>query len=243
MFSITISGMIQMKITLTGIDSRTDITNLPDVGGEYSLEYAILISRTKEGKEPRYPSYIKAAQMLNQLQDTQIMAAHLCGAPAREILAGQVPQELDWLRAGLVERIQVNANERDTLKGWETAAKIIQAHGIIPIFQWRRDTWPTFMDGKGVDVLLDRSGGRGIIEQNWPVRGSYKGNIGYAGGLGPDNLPLKLIVDAGKMPDNQSDLNIWIDMESSLRTNDWFDTKKALQVLMKMDDHFEYNYN
>ncbi len=229
-----------MKITLTGIDSRTDIARLPDVGGEYSLEYAILISRTKEGKEPRYPSYIRAAQMLNQLQDTHSMAAHLCGAPAREILAGQVPQELDWLRAGLVDRIQINANEKDTLKGWATATQILIDRGITPIFQWRRDTWPTFMDGKGVDVLLDRSGGRGLVEQNWPPRGSYKGNIGYAGGLGPDNLPLGLIKDAGKPTTTDS---VWIDMESNLRTDDWFDSHKAVQVLLKMDDYFEYNYN
>ncbi len=232
-----------MKITLTGIDSRTDIARLPDVGGEYSLEYAILISRTKEGKEPRYPSYIRAAQMLNQLQDTHSMAAHLCGAPAREILAGQVPHELDWLRAGLVDRIQINANEKDTLKGWQVAAKILIDRGITPIFQWRRDTWPTFMDGKGVDVLLDRSGGRGVAEQNWPVRGSYKGNIGYAGGLGPDNLPLTDICFANRSPDNRLNPNVWIDMESNLRTNDWFDFHKATQVLLKMDDYFEYNYN
>lgn len=223
-------------VTLTGIDERTDLTRLPDSGGDYLLEYAILISRSKNGQEPRYPSYIRAAQMLNQLQDEHIFAAHLCGAPAREILAGQAPQELDWLR-GLVDRIQINANEKDTLAGWQKATAILTDFGITPIFQWRRDTWPAFMDGKA-DVLLDRSGGRGIAEQIWPVRGTYKGKIGYAGGLGPNNLPMSDIIKAAG---NSS--KYWIDMESSLRTDDWFDSNKAAAILQVLDDVWDYNYN
>ena len=223
-------------VTLTGIDERTDLTRLPDSGGDYLLEYAILISRSKNGQEPRYPSYTTVQTMIKKLQDEHILAAHFCGAPAREILQGIVPQELHWLK-GMVDRIQINANEKDTLAGWQKAADILNLVGITPIFQWRRDIWPAFMDGRA-DVLLDRSGGRGIAEQIWPVRGNYKGKIGYAGGLGPDNLPIS---DIAKAAGNSS--KYWIDMESSLRTHDWFDIEKAAKVLMALDDVWEYNYN
>ena len=56
----------------------------------------------------------------------------------------------------------------------------------------------------------------------------------YAGGLSVDNVE-KVIEDL--LIVNNADF--WIDMESSVRTNDWFDTKKCEEVLKICAKYFD----
>jgi len=67
--------------------------------------------------------------------------------------------------------------------------------------------------------LLDQSAGRGILPHYWSD--VYSNIKGFAGGLSPENLD-------GQLPAIQSvgGDRWWCDMESGLRTDDWFDLDK-----------------
>ena len=54
-----------------------------------------------------------------------------------------------------------------------------------------------------------------------------KQKIGYAGGISPDNVADKLTY----LFENVRDGEFWIDMESGVRTDDWFDLDKVRRVL------------
>jgi len=62
-------------------------------------------------------------------------------------------------------------------------------------------------------MLVDESKGTGVLASSWPTPPNGY-NIGYAGGIGPDNVKSVLtdIMSVAKGRD------VWIDMESSLRT-------------------------
>lgn len=64
-----------------------------------------------------------------------------------------------------------------------------------------------------VVMLVDESKGTGLLASSWPIP-PMEYDIGYAGGIGPMNVKqvLKDIMDVA------SGRDIWIDMESSLRT-------------------------
>jgi len=74
-------------------------------------------------------------------------------------------------------------------------------------------------------VLLDTSGGRGISPSAWAQPATEK-PVGFAGGLGPDNIAREL----------QTILEIarpgwWADMEGKLRVDDWFSLELAGEVV------------
>jgi phosphoribosylanthranilate isomerase len=73
-------------------------------------------------------------------------------------------------------------------------------------------------------LLFDPSGGRGIEPFSWPVP-PLGARMGYAGGIGPDNL-LDVLRAIGPV-----ESPFWIDMESGVRTDDRFDLAKARAVL------------
>ena len=80
---------------------------------------------------------------------------------------------------------------------------------------------------KCASYLLDASGGRGI---NTPIEiVNHPGvHIGYAGGISQDNVKNKLRT----LLEHDSDDVFWIDMESSVRTeDDWLDLDQVEHVL------------
>ena len=84
--------------------------------------------------------------------------------------------------------------------------------------------------------LHDQSGGRGIDSIDlWP-RPEAMERVGYAGGLKPSN-----IVKALKTVRNFKTYfgaDIWLDMETGVRTNDWFDLDKVELVLERFESQF-----
>lgn len=74
----------------------------------------------------------------------------------------------------------------------------------------------------GPDLRIDRSGGRGVRGEFAPMPGC---KVGYAGGIGPDNVVevLDRLETFGH--------TYWIDMESGVRTADQFDLHKVWRVL------------
>jgi hypothetical protein len=81
----------------------------------------------------------------------------------------------------------------------------------------------------GADVLYDPSGGRGVETAEWPTLPTSSVYMGYAGGIGPDNVDSVLNV----LLSDRSRGDFWIDMESRVRTDDRLDLALVRDVLVK----------
>jgi len=203
-----------MKLTITGIDERT--SNINDFAKYPFVELAILYSETRAGKFPRYPSRTDCRDMVIW---TTHAAIHICGGPARRALRAG---ELD----GLVEfagRIQINgvvpvAELRDSCERYHNKI-IITQHSMrnADLLEYRSVY-------RNHAVLVDGSGGRGLLPVGWSKLDTLKA-VGFAGGLNPENMEAELLkiqkVAGG---------GAWVDLETGVRTDDWFDGEKALAV-------------
>lgn len=196
-------------ITFTGADDRTDIGEMRALASQYPIEWGILFSPSKQGKDNRFPSQRTLARLT---QEGMRLSAHLCGGYSRKVVAKE------GFHTGVTlnhfSRIQVN--HIAPYPG--LIASFCELGGKRGISQWRGMVFP---DDDRVDWLFDRSGGRGALPPAWPA---YPGHfVGYAGGINPDNAKMVIeTIDATG--------HYWIDMEGGVRTNDWFDLKKVRAV-------------
>jgi len=79
-------------------------------------------------------------------------------------------------------------------------------------------------------ILVDNSGGRGITPETWSRPDTVK-PVGFAGGLGPDNLATEL----PRIGDLLQGDHWWIDMESKLRDDSgWFSTDRAIIAVQQI---------
>lgn len=196
-------------LTFTGIDARTDLIRARELSQFYPIEWGVLLSQERQGKENRYPDDQSINFML--AEDMMNFSAHLCGAYAREVIAGN---DIDIDMRGF-NRTQIN----HVSPNQETALAFGNARGIAPIIQVRDLEFP---EDEGCAMLFDRSGGRGIATTEWPKHPGDR-MVGYAGGISPDN-----ILDVLKAVDSSGPY--WLDMESGLRTDDVFDLDKCEAV-------------
>lgn len=195
-------------ITLTGADERTDVHALASLDAEIGFLYSVQL----EGREPRYPrmKWIQEAASIMRRP-----ALHVCGGAARDLLL------TGKLQVGLFQRIQVN--------GGISRGEIVQLCDLYPkctiVTQYRGELndWAVaavpLHDNHA--VLVDASGGTGLSPSVWTHPDTLK-PVGFAGGLGPDNLLVELQRIAEVARDGW-----WVDMETKLRTDDWFDMYKA----------------
>lgn len=219
-------------ITFTGIDARTAINDLVDIQREFPIaEFGVLTSYHWYENGNRYPD----PRLIRNLYDKRLnLALHLCGRAASEAAAGYwdiIDKHLIYC-LGLFNRVQLNIADRPDLPFRLASTPIrhkeviIQQKGIHDIDMFERSKW------MNTSVLLDASGGQGIdtpIEVLPNVSNDYvsRFKVGYAGGINPDNVGDKLTY---LLWNNQVG-DFWIDMESGVRTDDWFDTDKVRQVL------------
>lgn len=208
--------MLPKFITFTGVDEKTDLSELVRLSNKYSIEWGVLFSPKNQGNE-RYIPYEK----LNDLcyLDVQL-SAHLCGGHSRTVMENKLPN----LNLAPFGRIQVNSTKYDdkAIRDFADFTKrdiIRQARGT----EFPDDVGFQFFNN--VRYLYDCSGGRGVSPSSWP---SYEGPclVGFAGGIGPDNV-LDVISNI-KAP------NYWIDMESKIRTDGWLDLNKCREVCEKV---------
>lgn len=231
-------------LTMTGIDAKTDPKWIGSMlrkfilnSGYSALEFAILRS-PKVGQSPRYPTREEIKRLVSDANPGDF-AFHLCGRYARMVHTHEWQELCDIIDFSQVGRVQVNStedNEKAILNLWRFSAYI----GKPVVMQWRGDRFPAV---PGVQLLQDRSGGRGVVETQWispdNLCAKTKTIIGYAGGLGPENVSaaLKAISTAS------AGRRFWIDCESSLRTDDWFDQTKAedmaVEVYVALRDRFQ----
>lgn len=215
-------------LTMTGVDAKTDPKWIKSMLRKYvlrtgysALEFAILRS-PKVDQSPRYP----VRDVIKRLTSAAYpgdFAFHLCGRYARMVHSFEWAELCDIIDFSTVGRVQVNSAEADE-KAILTLYRFSVHIGKPVVMQWRGDVFPAV---PGLHLLQDRSGGQGIAETSWSSPDAIcikaKPVIGYAGGLGPDNVEqaLKSIRSASK------GRRFWIDCESSLRTADLFDQAKA----------------
>lgn len=215
-------------ITFTGIDEKTDIKALQEIQRAYPfVEFGVLVAKNWKENGNRYPD----PEWLGGLHYAGLnLSCHVCGSYARAIT-----QKLEWShliallgdKKYLFNRCQINiAGTEPTEKTFFLRTPpffkeiIIQQKSVDEHKTWDAINWHGFMS-----ILLDASGGLGIDTgiKLWP---DWYYKIGYAGGMNPDNVADKLayLLENARHP-------FWIDMESGVRTDDWFDINKVAKVL------------
>lgn len=218
-------------ITLTGIDDRTDIKELVRLQKRYPLvEFGVLLSWSRQGSERRYPSYQTIAKFCRAGLN---LSAHVCGSAAREFAKGNdsiLRHIFNQIGRDSVsfQRMQLNLAGFPAEKfaplptAWGSTQEIILQRLSVDEFDLYRQRL-----GDHPSVLLDASGGCGRESPLVTLEGPFK--VGYAGGFGPDNVEGKLSFLLCRPEVGE----FWIDMESRVRSFDWFDTAKAEAVLKK----------
>jgi len=215
-------------VAITGADDDVDPSALEDLSDEFPfVEWGILRSAKREGT-PRYPSR-KWVRAVLRLSGISHLSLHLCGEDARQAQRGIFNGDEQ-----LFNRVQINgyklaAGPNDLKQGSSRFAPGVTF--ILP-FNDEALALPVACDAAvlpGGEVLFDPSGGRGVEPFRWAtaparVRGVVDVRMGYAGGIGPDNV-VDVLRDIGPVRPT------WIDMESGVRTDDKFDLAKVRRVL------------
>lgn len=202
---------IASRITLTGIDARTDLTALPE-----DVEIGILFSWRAVGN-PRYPARSVIAGMLEQLKATHRTSLHVCGRKARDKLIDYALPDLTHN----VDRIQVNGSLLS--EDLKILCDLYSNHEIIT--QYRMGDY-VGDPAQNHSLLVDASGGRGVLPDQWSRPATNK-KVGFAGGISPDNI-LQVATDLAGIA--QGDW--WLDMESGIRDSEgWFCHDRANAVV------------
>lgn len=217
------------------------------------VEFGVLFRPDKQG-EPRYasPEWVqKLSLVAKESNEGMRLAAHLCGSRVNEVLEGN-DSFLKQLEALGFQRVQINAtavNGVDTSRLAESVGSFAGAvcrHPELEFILQKNDETKPLWDGlltmesdvagktgylpMNVSMLVDESKGTGLLASSWPHPPEEYG-IGYAGGIGPENIDkvLQDVLQAG------NGREIWIDMESSLRSMkngcDVFDLDKCYTVI------------
>lgn len=217
-------------ITFTGIDSKTDIEALQEIQRQYPIaEFGVLTSYHWHENGNRYLD----PQLLCNLRGRKLnLALHICGSAAHDAAGGYWnrirfhTQDCMWF----FNRVQLNvANRTDNPRRMASTPNrktelIIQQRPNDTVL-YENSKWLGCDEDGGVSMLLDASGGLGI---DTPITlYPSDGKIGYAGGFNSDNVGNKLAY----LMENVRQGEFWIDMESGVRTDDWFDLDKVRRVL------------
>lgn len=211
------------RVTFTGVDDKTNIEDLVYLTNKYPfVEFGVLVSKnnSNSGEVNRYPNLTILKRLKNKGLN---LSCHICGSIARQIVQKNDWSELEKLLGKDIEifnRFQLNVSNIHNF-----SQQISFREDKDFIIQLKEDTslYDCYKDFPNVLGFQDNSGGLGKFEDNWKDSDRY---FGYAGGLSAENVE-KVIEDL--LIVNNADF--WIDMESSVRTNDWFDTKKCEEVL------------
>lgn len=211
------------RVTFTGVDNKTNVKDLVELKKEFPfVEFGVLVSKnnTNTDVNNRYPNLEVINSLGNQNLD---LACHLCGSIARDIV-----QSDDWSGVysvlgdafDIFKRVQLNVSGVH-----EFSENVHFPKSKIFLIQLKEDrTLYNFYKNKYNNIVgfQDNSGGMGKFEDSWRIEDRY---FGYAGGLSENNV--EAVLDKLNMLTYN---DYWIDMESSVRTDDWFDIEKCRKV-------------
>jgi len=205
---------LRCSVTCTGVDSFTDIRALPK-----GVEYGVLFSNSaRNGKRQNSElDLIRIAEELNK--HGHKVSIHVCGRDARsEAMNGRLPA------ASMAQRIQINGHIAEDEVA--TLCERYSVHTIITQFSDGSKT-PRSEVADNHRLLVDASGGRGIIPPKWERPREAKKANGFSGGLSPENMDCELRKIAMVAIDN-----FWVDMELTLRDgNDKFNPDRIFSII------------
>ena len=196
-------------ITFTGIDDRTDLARADKLASMYPIEWGVLFSANNQ--DARYP----CLQVVNEVMDIKgKKAAHLCGDVCKD--TAQKGIVVDWVPLKKFDRTQLNGIDVCT----NHFEKLKKAYGVKVIRQVSEEK---FTSHAPFHELYDISAGEGIIPDRIPGHPDGETLVGYAGGMGPETV-------VGYLDKIDKSGPYWIDMETRIRTNGWFDLEKVTKV-------------
>ncbi len=225
-------------VTITGADNSVTPEEIVALSQEFPfVEWGILLSLSQvDGR--RFPSYDWIWRLEDLLADHSLdnpvmTSAHLCGLWLRDVMKGNISCPL--LSLGIFNRVQLNFHGKRHEVFQDAFLTILRAmvsSGRQIIFQW--DGVNNYILNNAIangipgQALFDLSHGAGIAPAEWPEPLKHT-PCGYAGGLGPDNLARELERINAKV----GDAEIWIDMETKVRSNNdrSFDLAKVRECL------------
>lgn len=211
-------------ITFTGADDKTSVDGMLDLEFDYPgmVEFGILFSPKRIGT-PRYPSRGWVDELVRRasLRATLSLSAHLCGGHSKQLInVCGVGVDLTGFK-----RCQINTADEEALHKTQQLKRWAARKGVAPILQCRG----SFPEDDNVLWLYDPSGGKGVEPPTKPSHERRDVLVGYAGGIGPDNVSRILSeIDA-------DDDTFWIDMETRIRNDeDEFDLDLCRAVLQEV---------
>lgn len=229
------------RVTITGIDDKTDIVRVREIQKRYPfVEWGILMSAQRQGTR-RYPS---ATWAQNNLDDSLSLSAHLCGGRVGNVIQNQQYSIMDAI-PGFFRRIQLNY-DFSRISNVNTAHKCLyslmdyvygEESNRSLIFQWTPNNvnaLAPFIRHYPFQLLYDNSGGNGRAIDIYDILGSLAGAYtGFAGGINTDNVHTicEKIKSIKPLGEDYNYNNTWIDMESGVRTDDELDLDKVEKVL------------
>lgn len=227
---------MKKKVTFTGVDNKTSPTSLQILANRYNnIEFGILVSKsnTDLDKVNRFPNFETVDKVLNA--DLPSVSCHICGELARYYVhTGDFSEIRDFLgqqRVDKFSRFQLNIRGYDNYNLFVIEEDI---HIIIQVSDAKSYQYFYQMqelNPNKVEALIDYSGGKGKLGCfNYVSDGDEI--FGYAGGIDINNVAYILGYIEGRM---ESDVNYWINMESSVRTDDWFDTSKVREICSEIE--------
>jgi hypothetical protein len=219
------------KVTISGPDDKVNHDDLMGLQNDFPfVEWGILISRKRMGTN-RYPS----KEWLKKVHYDLNVSYHLCGDIVREFVAGK--HSVVWEAGIHWKRLQLNFSFKEDknylpnlLEISETARNTPYKSFILAYNNGSKKTLDTFIENHismpdNIHFLYDSSGGRGTEIKL--LKQPLINYTGYAGGISPDNV----FVICDTLSNMEWQDNIWIDMETGVRTNDEFDIDKVRKVL------------
>ena len=212
------------RVTITGADDAVEHQALLDLSREFPfVEWGVLISPNRQG-EPRYPSLAWRTKFFFMQHEAR-QALHMCGEFSRLALAGYD----EWPGGMIYQRAQLNGFSAWHLPALRFADEYIHSEIILQAQHQVAFADAVALKAKhsNVAALWDQSGGDGRFITYFPTSTVVK--VGYAGGIDPDNVVDLL---SRILPDHTyADQEIWIDMESGVRTDNKLDLGKVRRVL------------
>lgn len=217
------------RITITGADDAVDHEELLALSAEFPwVEWGILRGGKDRQGTPRFPIprwVSRFDELVLESQTPVSWALHLCGEPARHAMAGS-PVMFAALKSMTAQRVQLNGFSRYRLPMLALAQLLPGVEFILQTADLQSEHHAVELEKLHPNVthLLDASGGRGQYGV-WAERNDPR--VGYAGGIGPDNVVETLTY----LLAYQAEQTFWIDMESGVRTGDRLDLDKVRRVL------------
>lgn len=230
------------KVTISGADDKVSHDDLVSLQNEFPfVEWGILISRKRMGTN-RYPT----KDWLKKLHHDLNISFHLCGEIVREFVEGN--HDVVW-QAGLFwQRVQLNFSFKEDknylpnlLEISDTARNTPYKSFVLAYNNGSKKTLDAFIQNHtslpdNIHFLYDSSGGRG--NEIKVIKEPLINYTGYAGGISPANIEqmcVALTYGYG------GDENIWIDMETGVRTSDILDMEKVRNVLSVCQSYVDDN--